>query len=175
LDGFINSFKVGKFMIITQGFQLKYEVPTSDSQFIMKNDSSKVVIAATAEDGHFYIIVEGTITKDWVPGLYKYQIINSTGIIEDAQITVLVNFLYLEDSDSVKTHNEIILEAIEAQLEGRATSNQASMSVGDKSISYCSLNELLNLREYFKAKVDIEKGKKPDILGKTLKYTWNLR
>jgi len=40
----------------------------------------------------------------------------------------------------VKSRNEIILDAIEAQLAGVATQGQQSISVGDKSISYLSFD-----------------------------------
>ena len=76
----------------------------------------------------------------------------------------------------MKTQNEKLLEAIEAQLAGKATSAQSSMSVGDKSISYCSIDELFRLREYFKKKVAEEKND-PIVEGNQMKikHVWSMR
>jgi hypothetical protein len=63
------------------------------------------------------------------------------------------NFALANETESVKSAAEKYLEAIEAQIAGKATSAQQSMSVGDKSISYCSIDELLKLKDYFAAKV----------------------
>ena len=57
-----------------------------------------------------------------------------------------------------------------------ATSAQSSMSVGDKSIAYCSIDELYRLREYFKKKVAEEKND-PIVEGNQMKikYVWSMR
>lgn len=109
-------------------------------------------------------------------GLYKYQIINDEGIEDSGDFEVIVNFFLADESVQVKSVNELLLEAVEAQIAGKATSAQQSMSVGDKSISYCSIDELFNLRQYFKSKVAEEKGENNigNDEGK-IKYIWSLR
>lgn len=115
-------------------------------------------------------------TTQWIPGNYKYQIINDDEIEDEGEFQILQNFYLTDEVSSVKTQNEKLLEAIEAQLAGMATSAQSSMSVGDKSIAYCSIDELFRLREYFKKKVAEEKND-PIVEGNQMKikYVWSMR
>jgi len=85
------------------------------------------------------------------------------------------NFALADEEETVKSVNERYLEAIEAQIAGRATRAQASMSVGDKSISYCSLDELLKLKDYFAAKVAKEQGKFQTGNSGKIKYKWSVK
>ena len=72
-------------------------------------------------------------------------------------------------------HWETILEAIEATLAGKATAAQASISVGDKSISYMSVSELMSLRSFAKEKIAEEKGKFVAGNGAKILHKWVMR
>jgi hypothetical protein len=105
------------------------------------------------KDGKIYLVADAEITKKYRPNNYKFQIIDDVGIVSEGEAIVKQNFLYADENESVKTHNETILEAIEAQIGGIATQAQSSISVGDKSISYMTFDELIKAREFFKKKV----------------------
>ena len=158
---------------ITRGFQFKKEVPNEFCVLVLKSDSEKLTITNIEnQDGKLYLICYSEITSDFNPGYYKYQLIDNVGIIESGDAEVIQNYLLAEQGQSVKSHNQILLDAIEAQLAGVATSAQSSITVGDKSISYMSINELLKLRQYYKNKVDEQEGKRnPNNEGKIL-YRW---
>lgn len=61
--------------------------------------------------------------------------------------------------DTIKSHWETVLDAVEATLAGKASQAQTNISVGDKSIGYMSVTELLELREFAKEKIAEESGK----------------
>lgn len=161
---------------IVKGFKLKYAVKTSESILAVKGDHFKLVFdTIETVDEKYFISITAEETSGLPVGEYRYQILNAEGIEEEGEFVVLANFALAEEDESIKSLNEQYLEAIEAQIAGKATSAQASMSVGDKSISYCSIDELFKLRDYFASKVAAEKGTFNASNGGKIKYKWSIR
>ena len=161
----------------TQGFKFKYIVKSLSSKLVIKGDSIKIVLDTIEEEAGIYSLnASAEETSSWKPGEYKYQLINDDGIEEAGEFIVLQNYALTDEYETVKTRNEILLEAIEAQIAGKATSAQQSMTVGDKSISYCTIDELFTLKSYFEKKVAEEQGESV-VEGNELKikYKWGLR
>lgn len=159
-----------------QGFNFRYIVKTPESQLIIKGDDVKYILTEIdIQDGVYYIIADRDTTSEWIAGEYKYQILNSEGIEDEGDFYILRNFALADDEESVKSVNEKYLEAVEAQIAGKATKAQSSMSVGDKSISYCTIDELLTLRDYFKSKIAEENGKFKSGNSGRIIYKWSGR
>lgn len=78
-----------------------------------------------------------------------------------------------ETSSEEKSPNRIALDAINAFLCGRATSQQREVQIGDKKIIYSSLSELLQWKRYFEEEVRKEEGKPLKI--KLEKLYWGIR
>lgn len=76
-------------------------------------------------------------------------------------------------STEYKSPNRIALDAINAFLCGRATSQQREVQIGDKKISYSTLSELLQWKRYFEGEVRKEEGKPLKI--KLEKLYWGIR
>lgn len=160
---------------ITRGFIFQHEVPNAKCVLVLKSDTQKIILSDIQnKDGKIYLVADVEITKKYRPNNYKFQIIDDAGIVSEGEAIVRQNFLYADENQSVKTHNEIILQAIEAQIGGIATQAQSSISVGDKSISYMTFDELIKAREFFKKKV--AEQKKKHIAGNEakIKYVWGL-
>ena len=68
-----------------------------------------------------------------------------------------------ETSSQEKSPNRIALEAITAFIQGRATAQQRRVQIGDKSVEYSSLSELLQWKRYFEEEVRKEEGKRVNI------------
>lgn len=146
-------------MKITRGFNFLYKVKTSSSILIIKGDFSKYTCDnIIQENDGYYISVDKSITKEWIPGNYKYQVLNDDGIEEYGDLTILQNFALMDEGEAVRSHWETVLDAVEATLAGKATQAQTNISVGDKSIGYMSIGELLELRTFAKEKISEEKG-----------------
>lgn len=69
--------------------------------------------------------------------------------------------------------NRRALEAITAYIQGRATAQQREVVIGDKKISYSSLDELLNWKRYFEEEVRKEEGKHSNL--RLEKLYWGMR
>lgn len=76
-----------------------------------------------------------------------------------------------ETSSQEKSPNRIALEAINAFLCGRATSQQRKVQIGDKSVEYSSLSELLQWKRYFEGEVRKEEGKRVNIRHEKIYFT----
>ena len=160
----------------TKGFVFRWKVKTPSSKMIIKGDFQKYTCEniISSDDG-FYIEVPADVTKKWDVGKFKYQILNDEGIEYSGDIEILPNFALMDENESVKSHWEVVLEAIEATLAGKATAAQSSISVGDKSISYMSVSELMSLREFAKEKIGEENGKFVSGKGAKILHKWVMR
>ena len=76
-----------------------------------------------------------------------------------------------ETSSQEKSPNRIALEAITAFIQGRATAQQRRVQIGDKSIEYSSLSELLQWKQYFEQEVRKEEGKRVNIRHEKIYFT----
>lgn len=160
----------------TKGFIFRYRVKTSSSKMIIKGDFEKYTCENVVEkDDGFYIEESADVTKKWDVGVFKYQILNDEDVEDEGEIQILQNFALMDEAESVRSHWETILDAIEATLAGKATAAQSSISVGDKSISYMSVSELLSLREFAKEKIAEENGKFVSGNGAKILYKWTMR
>ena len=76
-----------------------------------------------------------------------------------------------ETSSQEKSPNRIALEAITAFIQGRATAQQRRVQIGDKSIEYSTLSELLQWKRYFEEEVRKEEGKRVNIRHEKIFFT----
>ena len=161
---------------IARGFLFRYRVKTANSKLIIKGDFAKYTCENVVEkDNSFYIEEPADVTKNWDVGVFKFQILNDEGIEDEGEIQILQNFALMDEDESVRSHWEVVLEAIENTLAGKATSAQTNISVGDKSIGYMSVSELLELREFAKEKIAEEKGKFVSGKGAKILHKWIMR
>ena len=160
----------------TKGFIFRHRVKTPTSKMIIKGDFVKYTCenVVSSDDG-FYITTSADVTKTWDVGKFKFQILNDEGIEDSGDIEILPNFALMDENESASGHWEVVLDAVEATLAGKATAAQSSISVGDKSISYMSVSELMSLREFAKEKIAEEKGKFVPGKGAKILHKWVMR
>ena len=114
----------------TKGFVFRYRVKTSSSKLIIKGDFAKYTCEnVISPDDGFYIEEPADVTKNWSVGKFKYQILNDEGIEDEGEIQILQNFALMDEDENVRGHWEVVLDAIEATLAGKATSAQTNISV----------------------------------------------
>ena len=160
----------------TKGFLFRYRVKTPTSKLIIKGDFVKYTCENIVQkDDGFYIEEPSEVTKKWDVGTFKYQILNDEGIEDSGDIEILPNFALMDENESVRSHWEVVLEAIENTLAGKATQAQTNISVGDKTIGYMSVSELLELREFAKEKIGEENGKFVSGKGAKILHKWVMR
>lgn len=110
-------------------------------------------------------------------GRYNWQQLNSQGLEEKGEAVVQANLLYVDDASS---YWKKVLKAIDERIAGKAIDPAKDVTVGDKRISYYTLDELLKLRDFVLQKIaeededeGIETASPND--EKRILFKWSLR
>lgn len=120
-------------------------------------------LASNDGTGGFKITVAATVTAALVVGKYVWQAwVEKSGekfLADSGEAIVKAGFSALAASAQIDTRskNQKILDAIDATIERRATSDQMSYQIGNRSLSRMAPAELLEWRKYYAQLVAAEK------------------
>ncbi len=160
----------------TQGYIFKKEVSESSSQLILFDGVNKIIVTSLIEEeGKLYLTASADETQEWIPGKYTYQLLDDTGIEEEGIFKVKANLLFSTD---IQSYWQKALKAVEDRIAGKTLDPARDIAVGDKRISYYTLDELLKLRAFIQQKIAEEAKEEGDINassainGKTISYIW---
>lgn len=127
---------------------------------LRSKDRPPVTIAATPSGADFSITILPATSALWKSGIYSWQAYVYTGTppnftdkrtIERGTIEILPNLTIFSASDDPRSHVKKVLDALEAVIEGKASSDQLSYSIAGRSISKMSPTEILQWRDLYKA------------------------
>lgn len=135
----------------------------TDSTYTLEAPQGAVTFACVIPGGtiHRFTVSDGAVTLNttgFTPGRYHSQWLGELGVISSGTFEVRLSLATGTSAVDPRSTAEITLEAIDAMLAGRATAQQKKIQVGDKSIEYSSLGELLSWREHFARLVAKENG-----------------
>lgn len=131
------------------GYVLSYEFNLIDG-----GTPANITITATNLGADYKVEVASSVTAAYTKGEYNW-IANITVNGSSNRVKVGEGFITLQDNyatttASVRSHAKIVLDAIEAVIENRATMDQSSMSIAGRSLSRLSIDELLTFRDRYK-------------------------
>ena len=113
----------------------------------------------TTESGDEYIVATSN-TSSYTKGEYNWvEYITRTS--DNARIKLSEGFTEIQDNyattnASVRSHAKIVLDAVKAVIENRATMDQSSMSIAGRSLSRMSIDELFTLKDRYQAEYNKE-------------------
>lgn len=122
--------------------------------------SHQFTINAVESDGIYYIEVPSTTTDDYNPhdyiwGAYITKTSDSNRIqVGEGKTTILPNLA--NTNADLRSHSKKVLDNIEAVIEGRATIDQSSFSIGTRSLSRMSIDELMSFHDIYAGRVKNE-------------------
>lgn len=159
-----------------------YPPATHSAQYVARitaGGSSEIQLAAIERTGYYLFQVPSSVSEAFNPGFYHWQL----EIIETASGNRIVvergEFEAIPDLDvngsDPRSHADIMLDKIEALLEGRADKDVTSYSIQGRSISKMSVSDLLQWRDYYRKEVAKEKRDNAIALGKPTKTTMKVR
>ena len=138
-----------------------------------KNATGGFEIAASADGANFAVDVAAATTANYAAGDYSWQAqVSNSGTgekytIENGELTVLANFFSGTATAAFddRTHAQKALDAINAQLEGRATSDQAEYEIqlADRSlrrVRRATIMQLIQAKQYYQGLVAAEEAAK---------------
>lgn len=154
---------------ITAGLSLKYELlieqyppPDWELTAILRGPESINLTAVVSGTAHVFSETAAT-TGAWQPGLYVVSVRAASGEdvheIEAGQVTIVADLVSLQDGHDPRGHAQRTLAAIEAVIEGRATTDQQSYTINGRTLVRTSIADLLMLRDRYKKEVaDLNSG-----------------
>lgn len=135
-------------------------------------------IAGIAEGDDHRLLVPASETSSWEPGRYWYtaRVSNVAGNvyeIETGEITIDPDLSAAGAGYDGLTHAQRTLLAIEAVIEKRATRDQERYTINNRELWRTPINDLLVLRDRYRAQVRMEaKAKRGDLFGTAVRVVF---
>lgn len=124
--------------------------------YTLINASAKITITATASGADFSVSVPAATTALYGVGTYQWtsRVTKATAIhtIGQGLVDILANNPALATFD-FRSHAKVMLEAIEAAFQGKASSTQLEMEINGRRIRSFSPSEMIEWRSFYKAEV----------------------
>lgn len=131
--------------------------------FVFRSDDGSLRATATATDygGLFRITVASDVTRAWTACNGQFSVFAEDSGGTDRRTLLTGRWKVYADPASTDTsdrrsYNRRVLDAINAKIEGRASSDIAAISIAGQSLSMVSHSELLLLQRVYSAKVKAE-------------------
>lgn len=149
-----------------------YSAPTWSASIYFENAAATFSATATDDGSDHAFSIAAATTADKVAGRYKWSIRVTDGTDTHTVETGWVDVL--TDPAAAGTHDprsdaRKLLDALNATLLGRATSDQLAMSINGRSLSRTPLPELREWRDQLKQEVRTEEQGENAGLGRNIK------
>ena len=137
----------------TADYSLSYEFNLIDGA-----TASNFTLTATESNDEY--IISTSDTGSYTKGEYNW-VSYITRTSDSARVKIAEGYIEIQDnyattSASVRSHAKIVLDAVKAVIENRATMDQSSMSIAGRSLSRMSIDELFQLKDRYQAEFDKE-------------------
>lgn len=116
--------------------------------------SARVTFTATADGDDHLVAVPAATTAGWAAGTYTWraQVAKAGEVFTVADGTLRIQPAFGSATDG-RSHARKVLDAIEAVIEGRATSQVGEYQIAGRQLKYIPIPELLTLRDKYRAEV----------------------
>lgn len=146
---------------ITAGFTIEWEESPSDypsdtyglsATFVLQSSAAtRETVTATANGTGFLFSIPAATSANYTAGVYKVHIYATLGtdkyFVGVQDVKILAN--PFSASGDTREHNQKMLDAINATLEGRAVQEYSSLAIGGYSVTQLSPGELMKWRSYY--------------------------
>lgn len=117
-------------------------------------------VVAETVGSHFEAYLSAATTTGMPAGDYWWQAMVTDGtdtvLVDSGRLKLLAGLLAQASPYDGRSPARITLEAIDAQLQGRASKEQQSFTIGDRQVQFTPIPDLLKLRDYFARLVTAE-------------------
>jgi hypothetical protein len=143
-----------------------YPTATHSAEYVARitgGGSSEIKLAATERDTYYLFTVDSVTSADFNAGFYHWQLEVTETASGNRIVVERGEFEAIQDLDingaDPREHAEIMLDKIEALLEGRADGDVSTYSIAGRSITKMSPEELLAWRDYYRREVSVYRRK----------------
>lgn len=137
--------------------------------FIFSSATEKLATVETTTEGSNYVLsVPAATTADWTGTVFYFGRLSLGSEVQ----TVYTGQIEVKPNPAVagfdnRTHVKKVLDAIEAVIENRASTDQMSYSIAGRSLSRLGIEQLLYFRDEYRRMYAIEQKKSGHSLGKS--------
>lgn len=129
------------------------------SYVLVQAGVQKTITASSSGDNYSVTVAKAT-TANYAEGLWTWSAAVDNGTerytIDSGTLQVLPNLVAQSTGYDGRSHARIVLEAIEAVIEGRAGKDQQRYSIAGRELWLTPVADLLKLRQTYKAEVRAE-------------------
>lgn len=150
-----------------------YPPATHSAEYVARvtqGGASEIKLAAVERDTYYLFTVPTVTSEAFAPGFYHWQLeITETAsgnriVVERGEFEAVAD-LDVNGADP-RSHAEIMLDKVEALLEGRADGDLSSYSIAGRSITKMTPEELLTWRDYYRREVAVYRRRNAIARGK---------
>lgn len=146
---------------------------------IASGQSGEIKLPAIERSNYYLFQVTSATSAAFETGYYHWQLEVTQTSSGNRLVVERGEFQAIADLDNngadPRSHADIMLDKIEALLEGRADKDVSSYSIQGRSISKMSIADLLQWRDYYRKEVVKERRDNAIELGKPTKTTMKVR
>ena len=165
---------------LTVGDSWSFEVTISDydrptwtaTLYLLPTSGSNISVVSTGIGPSHTFLAAAATTATYSPGKYRWQVRVSDGT---DKYTIDAGWITLENDPAASGARDLrswarrTLEAIEATLEGRASSDQMSYAIQGRALSRIPLTELTEWRDKLRKEVRAEDSAQKQGKGRNIK------
>lgn len=131
-----------------------YPAPDWDFSYILINATNKYSINAADSGTDHLVTIDATTSAAYVAGLYQWQAYATNGsqrmTVAQGEMTIQPNFSGVSVLETRSTTKQT-LDAIEAVILNRASTDQEMYTIGGRSLKRTPLADLVKLRDRYAA------------------------
>jgi len=159
-----------------------YPTATHSAEYVARitgGGSSEIKLAGTETSTYYLFTADSATSADFDPGYYHWQLeITETAsgnriVVDRGTFTAIVD-LDVNNTDP-RSHAEIMITKIESILQGKADSDVANYSVGNRSLTKMTFEELIKARDRYKSEFAREKNKELALNNEATSQTIKVR
>jgi hypothetical protein len=133
-----------------------YPAPAWSVSLVLRGPGAIDLAAVGVLETHTFEALPA-VTSAWVPGAYWYEVRATDGAdvsrVEEGQTNILADLSVAQAGFDGRSHVQRVLDAIEAVIEGRASVDQESYSINNRSLSRTPISDLLKLRDRYRSEL----------------------
>jgi len=159
-------FRAGDSLLMSASLS-SYPAPTWVLEWALVKTGDQILITASASGSDHAVQYSPTITDGWEAGVYAwvaYVYREALGVktekytLESGSIEILPDLEALTSGVDARSHARKVLDAINAVMENRATTDQQSYSIAGRQLVRMPIADLLALQSQYEAKVRAEES-----------------
>lgn len=132
-----------------------YPPATHSLTWRFRSASGHFDVSATETGTSYRLTIPASTTENLDPG-DLYYVAYATNSTTSAISVCDKGKIIVRPNPRIRTHSEIVLDAIRARIEGRASDDQLTMAIADVQLSHMTAAELLQWERYYAGRVRSE-------------------